>query len=43
MEIVMENPFNLSNEKLKILLDAYANWYKTNQLTVDWGRTKATD
>ena len=27
----MENPFNLSNEKLKILLEAYFSWSKENE------------
>jgi len=27
----MENPFNLSDEKLKILLEAYLNWCNKNE------------
>jgi len=27
----MENPFNLSDEKLKILLDGYFSWSKENE------------
>jgi len=50
----MENPFNLSDEKLKRLLDGYFSWIKENkdeekypelerQKTIERKNTKAED